>query len=349
MIARILASLHELDEFVRLHQLGFVGIWPLLGLASVADFSLGHVAGVLVVALFFNTYGVVLDDAVHLDVDRHDPLRANQWLVRGVLTKRQALVVAWLELPLMLLAHIGFGFSSDALPYLLGAIVGQGVYDLYGKRCPVPPLMEVAEAAAAFCLVGYGGAVTGVAQTPLVWVTAGAGAAFILFVNAFHGSLRDIEVEIGSRQRTTPIWLGCRGVEAGVVHISPVMSLYGAICQAALIGFSVGAALLIARGQDAAFELAGVLIASLAHVILFVSLHWVRKPVWDCLMRFHVAILVVPMILAFAPALSASANAVVCLVYFGPMVLTASWWLRRAPIAAPTRTAPDATSFPSRL
>jgi hypothetical protein len=128
------------------------------------------------------------------------------------------------------------------------------------------------------------------------------------------------------------------------------MSLYGAICQAALIGFSVGAALLIARGQGAgAFELAGVLIASLAHVILFVSLHWVRKPAWDGLMRFHVAILVVPMILAFAPALSASANAVVCLVYFGPMVLTASWWLHRAPIAAPTRTAPDATSFPSRL
>ena len=37
------------------------------------------------------------------------------------------------------------------------------------------------------------------ATNSLVWLTAGAGAAFILLVNAFHGSLRDIAFEIELR------------------------------------------------------------------------------------------------------------------------------------------------------
>ena len=67
-----------------------MAVWPLLGLAAVTDWSPLTVAGLLTVSLFFNTFGVLLDDAVHLDVDRRDPLRANRWLVRGTVTQRQA-------------------------------------------------------------------------------------------------------------------------------------------------------------------------------------------------------------------------------------------------------------------
>ena len=48
------------DEVVRLHQLGFVAVWPLLGLASGSSWSAGRVAAMLLVSLCFNAFGVVV-------------------------------------------------------------------------------------------------------------------------------------------------------------------------------------------------------------------------------------------------------------------------------------------------
>lgn len=330
MIKRLLTAVCDLDQLVRLHQLGFVAIWPLLGLAAVTVWSPPTVAGLLTVSLFFNTFGVLLDDAVHLDVDRRDPLRANRWLVRGRVTQRQAVVAAIAQVPLMVAVHFAAGFTVAALPCLLGAVVGQGMYDLYGKKCRVPPLMEAAEAAAAFLLVVYGATATGNATNSLVWLTAGAGAAFILLVNAFHGSLRDIAFEIACDQRTTPIWLGCRGIQEGTVHISTAMSAYAGVWQVVLIALSL--AVIAQPGSTADRNLLLVIaagIAALANAALFVLLHRVRKPAWDVVMRVHVTILALPVMLAFAPRLGPSRAGILFLVYFAPTLLTAHYWFNR--------------------
>ena len=330
MIKRLLASACDVDQLLRLHQLGFVAVWPLLGLAAVTDWSPVTVAGLLTVSLFFNTYGVLLDDAVHLDVDRLDPLRAKRWLVRGTVSPRQAVAVALAQLPLMAGAHLAAGFTIDSFPCLLGAVIGQGAYDVYGKRCRVPPLMEAAEASAAGLLVLYGAMATGTAPNTLAWLTAGAGAAFILLVNAFHGSLRDIEVEMPCRQRTTPIWLGCKGVREGVVHISSAMSAYAGMWQIALIALSLAVALRAsAPGNRDLLLTIAVGLAALANAVLFVLLHRVRKPTWDLVMRLHVAILMLPIMLAFTPRLGLARTGVLLAVYFGPTLLTAHFWLNR--------------------
>ena len=329
MIRRLFTSICDLDQLVRLHQLGFVAVWPLLGLAAVSHWSALTVAGLTAVTLFFNTYGVLLDDAVHVDVDRRDPLRTRRWVVRGIVTQRQALVVALIQLPLMVGSHFAAGFTIESLPYLLGAVAGQGVYDIYGKKCRVPPLMETAEAAAALLLVIYGATVTGHAATnALVWLTAGAGAAFILLVNAFHGSLRDIEVELGCNQRTTPIWLGCRGVEEGRVHISPAMSAYAGVWQLALVALSF-AVIPQYKSPLNVVAVIGAAVATFANAGLFFLLHRVRKPTWDILMRLHVTILILPLMFAFIPRLGPSRASVLFLVYFTPTLLTAYYWLNR--------------------
>ncbi len=329
MIKRILASVYDLDGFVRLHQLGFVAVWPLLGRAAVSDWSPATVVGLVAVSLFFNTYGVLLDDAIHLHVDRRDPIRANRWLVRGTATQRQAVAVALAQLPLMVGVHVAAGFTAEALPYLLGAVVGQGLYDVYGKRCRVPPLMEAAEAAAAFLLVVYGATTSGHPTNSLVWLTAWAGAAFILLVNAFHGSLRDIQFEIACNQRTTPIWLRCRGVQNGSVHISRAMSAYAGVWQAALIALSLAIMPRAGAHIGQLLPAVGAGVAALGNVVLFVLLHRVRKPAWDFWMRFHVVVLILPILLAFVPRLGASRSAVLLLVYFVPTLFTARYWFNR--------------------
>jgi 4-hydroxybenzoate polyprenyltransferase len=334
-IARLLAPVFELDHLVRFHQLGFVATWPLLGWASVASWSSDSFAGLLATSLFFNTYGVILDDAVHVQADRRDPLRTERWLVRGILTPAQGVAVALAQVPLMLVAHYAAGFPAQALPWLMGAAVGQGVYDVYGKRCRVPPLMEGAEAAAAFMLVLYGASATGADLTRVVWLTAWAGAIFILLVNAFHGSLRDIDVELVSGERTTPIWLGCRGTTPdGIVHISRPMSVYGGALQLCLMGAAVTLALRLARNDGTA--LAAVFAAVAMNGALFALLHCVAKPAWEIVMRLHVVLLMMPVLLAFAPHLGAWQSAALFTVYFAPTLLTAYWWWSRS-IPAPAR------------
>jgi 4-hydroxybenzoate polyprenyltransferase len=328
MLKRIVTSICDLDQLVRLHQLGFVAVWPLLGLATVSDWSPLTVAGLTAVSLFFNTYGVLLDDAVHVDVDRRDPLRTNRWVVRGVVTQRQALGVALVQLPLMVGSHFAAGFRSESLPYLLGAVAGQGIYDIYGKKCRVPPLMEAAEAAAALLLVIYGATATGAADmNALVWLTAGAGAAFILLVNAFHGSLRDIEVELACNQRTTPIWLGCRGLKEGQVHISRAMSAYAGAWQFALLGLSLAVVIQHEFSSRSLFSVIGAGVAAFANIGLFFLLHRVRKPAWDVLMRLHVTILILPLMFAFIPRLGPARASILFLVYFTPTLLTAYYWV----------------------
>lgn len=331
MIKRILTSIRDLDQLVRLHQLGFVAVWPLLGHATVSNWSALTVAGLIAVSLFFNTYGVLLDDAIHLDVDRRDPLRTKRWVVRGIVTQRQALVVAVVQLPLMVGSHFAAGFTSDSLPYLLGAVTGQGIYDVYGKKCRVPPLMEAAEAAAALLLVIYGATATGNADmSALVWLTAGTGAAFILLVNAFHGSLRDIEIELACNQRTTPIWLGCRGVKDGRVHISTAMSAYAGTWQFALVTLSLAAVTQSASSSRNLFAVIGAGAAAFANIVLFFLLHRVRKPAWDVLMRLHVTILILPLMFAVIPTLGPRRTIVLFLVYFTPTLLTAYFWLNHS-------------------
>lgn len=331
MFKRAATALFELDNLVRIHQLGFVAVWPLLGRAAVSDWPLGPFVALLAVSVCFNAYGSVLNDALHRHIDRDDPLKANGWLVRGKLTPAQAVVVAFLPLPIALWVHAVAGFSADAIVWLLAAFVGQAIYNLYCKTCAVPPLIEGAEALAAFSLVLYGATVTPAELTPLVWFTAGAGTAFILVVNAFHSCLRDIETELQSRQRTTAIWLGCRGVHHGAVHISPAMSCYVGSWHAVLIGFSL-AAVGETGGSTAATFIARAAIAVSAAVAaaLFVSLHWIRKPAWDVIMRLHMLLVPTPIMFAFVPGLGAAQSVLLFVVYLSPSILTGVWWTTRA-------------------
>ena len=54
------------------YQLGFVSVWPLLGLIAVSNWTREAVVGLLLVVFFFNTFGVVLDDALHVEIDERD-------------------------------------------------------------------------------------------------------------------------------------------------------------------------------------------------------------------------------------------------------------------------------------
>ena len=317
-MTRVIAA----DYLVRFHQVGFVALWPLLGLVAGGDWSARAVIGIVVVALCFNTFGVILDDVVHLESDRTEPLKANSLLVRGVLSPVLALVIALGQLPLMVTAHLLAGFSDHSLLLLAGAVCGLTLYNVYGKRCPIPPLVESAEAFAAALLVVYGAAVNGDAFHQLVPLLALSAFVYILLINGFHGSLRDIDNELRHNLSTTPIWFGCTGFHDGRIHITRRMSVYS---LALLSGFvALSSAVLthvdrIAPRSSISFSLmwlvALVLVGGLA------LLHRLPRPWWDLALRCHGGALPLPLILALTPLLSATRVAIVLLVYLVPLLM----------------------------
>jgi 4-hydroxybenzoate polyprenyltransferase len=313
-----LRVIREIDRLVRLHAFGFLVIWPLLGAAAVGDWTPRVFCGIAVVTLCFNTFGALLNDVVDLPVDRTNPLRARDLLVRGTISRRQATLLALAQVPLIAAAHWAAGFPAAALGLVAAALLGMAAYDLWSKQLRVPPLIEGSQAAAGTLLTVYGAAVTGHPMAPAVWPVALSAAVFILFVNAFHGGLRDIENDRACGQRTTPIWLGCRGVSNGRVHITPAMSLYSTILQGLLIGLAVQAALGLGHGPG---WLALVAAASLGNLAIFLFEHVVRKPAWDLLLRAHVASAALPLMLAFVPRLGPVGAAWLFAMYCVPLLV----------------------------
>ena len=280
----------------------------------------------------------MLNDIVDLEADRKNPDRMERWLVCGTVTRTRALTIVALQVPAVFIVHAAAGFPPSALLWLVGSLLGQALYDAFGKRCLAPPLAEAGEAAAAAFLVLYGAASARAELGALVWMTAGGGAAFILLVNAFHGGLRDIREDLESGVRTTPIWLGCR-IEAGALHISAAMSAYAACCLAVLLTLS----LLVAAAGGRAATIPAVL-TSAANVALFAALHRLRKPAWDVALRLQVGLLMVPLMMAFFPRLGVTRGVLLAAIYVVPAVPTA-WRLARSDFR---RTSFSLTGRPTR-
>src|SRR5215203_2195237 len=95
-------TFEQADEFFRIYQIGFVAVWPVLGLASANGWSPQSVAALVIISAAFNTFGGVLNDICDRESDRLSPERADRWLVSGVVSKQSATLLVLAQVPLML-------------------------------------------------------------------------------------------------------------------------------------------------------------------------------------------------------------------------------------------------------
>ena len=322
---RMLSRLYELDELFRFHQLGFVSLWPLLGLLCTSTWDASMGIAIVGVSFFFNSFGVILNDVVDLPVDRTAPLRQRAALVRGVVTPKQALSLALLQIPLMLTAHIVGGLSPHAIPLLLAVTASLAVYDLWSKTCRLPLLVDAALALSGFLYVLYGARVAEPSMPLLVWPVAVSSAAFLLYVNAFSNGLRDLDNDLSCHRRTTPIWLGCRGTVDGRVHITRAMYAYAGLLQSVLIAAAVYAQVQLAGSMHRRMWLSvGVVVAASAlNAFLFLQQYNVPTLRWNMLMRLHLLLLPLPLMLAFASQMTVAGRWALFAIYFGPVIVLA--------------------------
>ena len=198
-----------LPTFLRFEYLSVAVIFPLLGAATAtAPLDGFHLLAILGVAIAFHIYVSLLNDIIDLPLDRTNPARASYPLVSGAISPSTALTITLLQIPLA--AAFIYWQSGPLAAYLTMAVAFcmMTIYNIWGKRSAVPPVIDVIQGVGFSSLVLFGSALTG-GLTALSWLTFALGILWMVLINLL-GGLRDLHSDLAFGVNTTPIYFGIR-------------------------------------------------------------------------------------------------------------------------------------------
>jgi 4-hydroxybenzoate polyprenyltransferase len=265
---------------------------PLLGAVTAQQpTSLATVLAIGAIGLVHHVFSFVLNDVVDLPIDRTEPRRSPSPLVQGLVSSRLALVVALLCAPLALWLSSLLGAGALAQGLLLGSLVMIAAYDVWGKKTPIPPVIDVVQGVGWALLACYGAEIAGGA-TPATALLAVFMVGYITLANGVHGGLRDLENDGRHGARTTALFLGAVAMGSGAVSSPPGLRRYAlvletvntivvgmmivalgyqgwalAVVAAAWVGMSAASAWLLRRALAATAERQRMMVLGTGHLI----------------------------------------------------------------------------------
>jgi 4-hydroxybenzoate polyprenyltransferase len=304
VLRRIRDMVLAADRFVRLHYIFFTCVWPLLGAASVGrDFTSGEISGLLAVILCFHAYAFLLNDVVDLPIDRAHPFRQNDPLVRGTIRPSRALLIALVQPVLTIPLTMWLGGTWRAHAILAAGFVLMAVYNVWGKRCPFPPLTDVAQGLGWGCLAIYAPLALGAEPNALTWMVAAYVTVFTLLFNGIHGDLRDLASDLAGGARTTAIFLGARpGIDGSDAYVPRVVGVYASLVLLLLVGINVA---LIVRNDfgygPIAWTATTAALGALNFVVVVLHPKVVRPrgPFWHVAWRLQLYLMMMSLPIAF--------------------------------------------------
>lgn len=312
----LLAPLRVIDRFIRLHFFGFTALLVLLGACSVdPDPGPRSIGLLLLVGLCFHAFAYVFNDVIDLPVDRTHPDRQADYLVRGVISPGVALAFSLVQIPIALALARWLGAGLPAILVLLIGFAWMAIYDVWGKRCPIPPLTDLVQGLAWGSLALFAALALGHEPNLLTWVATLHGVGFIFLINGVHGGLRDLDNDLARGRRTTASFFGARPGRA----IGGSLRRFAMTLQVAMIAVNLVPLL------TNAFEFAGlerlvvvVLVVgiSLACLVYMARVFHVTDPRWARDFRIHLGLLQVPPMVMFAAHMAIGP----ALLMFGTMI-----------------------------
>lgn len=318
---KAVAWLPTLYLTIRVSTLGFTLLLPLLGAASAQRALTGApVLALIAVGLAFHIFAYVLNDVVDLPVDRTEPLRADSPLVRGTISRAQALWLALLQLPLAFVLAFVAGAGPLALLMLGAAFAGLTIYDLYGKRSRWPLLTDVIEAGGFCALVLFGALLVGAPRPDTVWLL-GIVFVYVLLITGVHGSVRDLANDYARGARTTAIWLGVRPADGSAVKLSGALIAYAFVLQGAMALLALVALEAMEFPDDHYWRAALPVMAALAAgtVLLAFLLHGGNRRRLMGLGVPHTVVSMLVMPALYIPVMSAGSVALLLAVFAFPV------------------------------
>jgi 4-hydroxybenzoate polyprenyltransferase len=122
---------------------------------------------------------------------------------------------------------------------LLAAMGLMLLYNLYGKRFPLPLVSDAVQGLGWAALALYGALATGMPlHARAGWLCATI-LLYVMMVNGLHGGLRDLANDARHGARTTALFLGARATPEGELILSARIVLYGLTLHLLLLFLTV--------------------------------------------------------------------------------------------------------------
>jgi 4-hydroxybenzoate polyprenyltransferase len=178
---------------------GLIGlaITPVAGALSVGNTSLTMLVALFFIGAISKIYGFVMNDYFDVEVDRLSPDLSQRALVKGTVTKKQALIIIVSCFFIGYIAIFAFFYQHGyfffvALLCVIIADVLSFVYNKYGKRFIGSDFL-IALAESFFFLFGAAAVLPDGSFSPLVWVLFVILFNEQLYMNAIIGGLKDAD------------------------------------------------------------------------------------------------------------------------------------------------------------
>lgn len=321
-LSGLLVALLAADRLIRLHFLVFTAQLVIFGIAAatasgVATPSWPTLIGVFAVGLAFHVFAYVFNDVIDLPVDRTQPLRAGDPLVKGDISVQQALWLSLMMIPLAALLSAVMGADWVTQLILIASFAAMAVYDLWGKRCFCPPLTDLAQG------LGWGGLSLWVAMllghelTAAAWLAFGFGAGYIFLINGVHGGLRDLANDLRTGSRTTAIYFGARPSRQGA-SMTTSLRVFSIFAQLLLVGLGLAALSIFALPIWQSVLVVATLAACIYYLLRVLQ---PEGPTWQHDFRIHLILLLMPPLLIFLPMLERSLQITLLVACFPPLFL----------------------------
>ena len=221
------------------------------------------------VGMCFHVYAYVLNDVIDLPIDRTEPSRQRDPLVSGAVARSFALLLAMVQVPLALGLTMLLQARSSGYLVLAAGFALMGAYNLWGKRCPLPPLTDAIQGLAWGSLALYAPLALGTEPNTLTWLVVAYACVYILFINGIHGALRDLENDRARMARTTAVFFGARTLPDSRLHVPAAMAAYAWIVLSLLVGLN---AALMSRASVEYGRIAWAVTAIIIAVFVLVSI-----------------------------------------------------------------------------
>lgn len=314
----------RLNQLVRFHFFGFSSSVALMGLASVEPSpSLRQVLVVLASTLAFHVFAYVQNDVIDLDIDRTEALRRDDMLVTGRIKPMHAMAAALLQLPLSLALLWWSGAPLACLVVVIAGFALMTVYNVYGKRCPFPPLTDFVQGVAWGTLALSAALSTGRSASWLTLLAASHGCGFLFLINGVHGGLRDLGNDLACGMRTTAIHFGAEPLAGGGARSSRALQTFAWIAWALLVGPWALAFATDAFGYDTTqwwWAAAAWLAIQVASALVLQRVVAPVMPNRGFIISAHGLPLLLGPIVAFLPRMSPALTLTTLLLFFGPFV-----------------------------
>lgn len=295
----------DIDNLTRPRYFVFTSMLVLLGVAAVTtDPGWRVLSTVVVVALAYHIFAYIQNDVLDLPIDGTQPLRANDPLVSGLIAPGPAMAIALLQIPIAFLATWWAGGGVWAYITLGIGFVFMTIYNLYGKRCPMPMITDAAQGIGWGSLAIYASLVSVGHLNTLSFVAANFGFAFLFLINGVHGGLRDLGNDLALGCSTTAIYFGAYVDDEGRVACTGALRAFAFFALA--VYFAPGSIALL--NGDFAYQGFVFVAVAVAWFAILVFAIWVlyilTQPIIEnrnLIIRYHGAPLLLAAIILFLP------------------------------------------------